>query len=82
MDTRLLGRWILVGVVAPVLFVVMIITLAPVVADYFGLYDNASDDHCERSASGDPNRDDPDCRNDPWTGVNHVEEWDRAHPSP
>jgi len=41
-----------------------------------------SDDWCERSAIGEPERDDPDCHSGGLGGPNYVDEWDREHPMP
>ena len=53
--------------------------LAPTIE---GIFNNVSDDWCQRASSGEPVRTDPDCQSDTWSGVNHIEEWDRLHPSP
>jgi len=41
-----------------------------------------ANDDCEIFASGEPNRNDPDCHSAFGSGFNAVEAWDRAHPSP
>jgi hypothetical protein len=73
------GHWAIVGFVGAVGLITVLVFLGPIVS---AVYTNVSDDHCARLASGEPVRNDPDCQNDPWSGVNHIEVWDREHPSP
>ena len=73
------GHLAIVAFGAAVVLITVLVFLGPIVS---AVYTNVSDDHCERLVSGEPVRHDPDCQNDPWSGVNHIEVWDRAHPSP
>ena len=73
------ARWVATGIVAAAFAVAgYALVVGPTIDDIFS---NVSNDACERFASGEPDRDDPDCQSDPWTGVKHVEAWDREHPA-
>ncbi len=73
------GRWAIAGFVG--MLVLAIAASALVVGPNIDkIFADVADDHCPRFANGEPDREDSDCHSN-W-GVNHVEAWDRAHPSP
>ena len=66
------------GVVALVLVAAAIMFLFSATIEE--VFKQVADDYCERAASGEPDRNDPDCHSTFGDGRNLVEEWDQEHP--
>jgi hypothetical protein len=79
---RRVPSWIVAGVSAGLIVLIAVAVLWFAVPTIQRIFAPVSDDRCEHSLSGEPDRDDPDCYSGGLGGVNEVEAWDRAHPAP